>query len=103
MVQSTGRPVEWQVARELRTTDWDQIRRTYANEDSDPQSFRTSSPPQSRYRHVVSQRSSKSMTNLNYPIQVECDAPQEPKVLYRNVDLSGAEQSKGWFSSIRSF
>ena len=41
-VHNTGKPVEWQVAGEIRTTDWDNLRRAYSKEDNTLHSFRYS-------------------------------------------------------------
>jgi len=102
MVRCTGKPVEWQVARELRTTDWDELRRTYANEDR--QRYRTPSPQRNRHYKEHINRSSKSMSNLNYPVQMESELLEEPRLSYRNVDISGTEQSNylSFFLSFRA-
>lgn len=97
-MQSTGKPVEWQVARELRTTDWDRLRRTYAHEDGDIHSFRISSSSDGRSRIGLegNERSYKSMSNLNHASHHESfvEAGQTERFTFRNVDISGTEQSK---------
>ena len=83
-VHNTGKPVEWQVAGEIRTTDWDNLRRAYSKEDNTLHSFRysgleASNPP-----------AKNSITPLNKMKSSSTElilSEQSKKTLYTSSDL----------------
>lgn len=96
---NTGKPVEWQVAREIRTTDWDRLRKVYSSDDNNIHSFRVTSPQRSDNEGYLETRPSKSTSNLNYSEAERYQYRTEPntieesnKQIYSNYLLERSSQ-----------